>query len=72
MKLKFNYAPQTDNRYGCVDIMHLEIDTIKRTYASYEDQTKGEGIYLKRKVDIIDLIMKVEEEGYARVERSLA
>ena len=64
MLLTFDYTPQKDKRYSCVDCMHLRIDTENKTYCFYEDVEPGVGIKLARKIDLTTLLDKFRTDGY--------
>ena len=64
MILIFDYVPQKDKRYSCVDCMHLEINTDNKTYHFYENTNHGAGIKLKNKADLIKLLNSIQETGY--------
>ena len=71
MILKFRYVPLKDKRYTCIDCMHLEIDTDKKTYIFFEDQEPGEGISIKLKSDIVSLLNLITENGFHTLETEL-
>ena len=64
MKIKFRHVPLKGKSYNCYDCMHSEIDTDRKTYHFYEDNHPGEGISLKLKSDMINLLNIIINNGW--------
>lgn len=71
MILKFRHVPRKDKRYDCIDCMHIEIDTDKKTYYFYEDKEPGEGIEVRLKSDMTALHMMLLHNGFKEKQRCI-